>query len=102
MPDLASVTKPIQELTRKGVKFVWGEEQQTAFERLKQMITHADTLAYYKVGRRRGIIADTSPVGVGAHSHNLKKTCGESSRMPQEAYSMLKGGTARQRKKLWR
>ena len=66
------------------------------------MITHADTLAYYKVGRRRRIIADASPVGVGAYSHNFKKTCGESSRMPQEAYPMLKGGTARQRKKLWR
>ena len=66
MPDLASVARPIQELTRKGVKFVWGEEQQTAFERLKQMITHADTLAYYKVGSRTRIIADASPVGLGA------------------------------------
>ena len=43
---VASVERPIQELTRKGVKFVWGEEQQTAFERLKQLITHTDTLAY--------------------------------------------------------
>ena len=36
------------------------------FERLKQMITHSDTLAYHKVGCRTRIIADASPVGLGA------------------------------------
>ena len=30
------------------------------------MITHADTLAYYKVSCRTGIIVDASTVGVGA------------------------------------
>ena len=43
-----------------------GVEQQTAFERLKRMITHAETVAYYKVGCRTRIIADASPVGLGA------------------------------------
>ena len=43
MPDVASVVRPKQELTRKGAKFVWEAEQQTAFERLKQMISHAET-----------------------------------------------------------
>ena len=42
-----------------------GAEQQTAFERLKQMITQVDTLTYYKVGCRTRIIADASPVGLG-------------------------------------
>ena len=66
MADLASVAKPIQELMRKGVKFVWGEEQKTAFERLKRMITHANVLAYHKVSCRTRIIADASTVGLGA------------------------------------
>ncbi|PFX23119.1 Transposon Tf2-6 polyprotein [Stylophora pistillata] len=48
MPDVASVTKPIQELTRKGVVFHWGNEQQAAFEELKRLITQAETLAYFK------------------------------------------------------
>ena len=34
MPDVASRAKPIQELTRKGVTFKWGEKQQTAFQEL--------------------------------------------------------------------
>ena len=71
LPDLASVSRPIQELTRKGTKFVWGaeqenSEQQTAFERRKLMNTQADTLAYYKVGCRTQIALDASPVGLGA------------------------------------
>lgn len=43
MPDVASVAKPIQELTRKGIVFCWGKEQQTAFEKLKCVITQAET-----------------------------------------------------------
>ena len=66
MPDVASVAKPIQELTRKGVTFKWGEEQQTAFQDLKNLITQAETLAYFRADCRTRIIADASPVGLGA------------------------------------
>ncbi|KAL9954411.1 hypothetical protein ACROYT_G041945 [Oculina patagonica] len=48
MPDVASIAKPIQELTRKGVAFNWGEEQQMAFQELKRLITQAGTLAYFR------------------------------------------------------
>ena len=66
IPDLASVAKPIQELTRKGVPFIWAIEQQRAFEALKKLITQTETLAYYQVGSRTRIVADASPVALGA------------------------------------
>ena len=66
VPDVASIAKPIQELTRKGVTFKWGEEQQTAFEKLKCLITQAETLGYFRVDCRTRIVADASPVGLGA------------------------------------
>ena len=66
MPDVASVAKPIQELTRKGVTFKWGVEQQTAFQELKCLITQAETLGYFRADCRTRIIADASPVGLGA------------------------------------
>ena len=66
MPDVTTVAKPIQELTKKGVAFKWGVEQQTAFQELKRLITQAETLAYYKVGCKTRIVADASLVGVGA------------------------------------
>ena len=46
--------------------FQWGGEQQTAFEELKCLITQAETLAYFKVGCKTRIVADASPVGLGA------------------------------------
>ena len=44
MPDVASVAKPIQELTRKGVTFKWGEEQQTAFPEPRHWVTSGLTV----------------------------------------------------------
>ena len=66
MPDLASTAGPIQDLTRKGLPFVWVAEQQKAFHELKRLITQAETLAYYQDGCKTRIVADASPVGLGA------------------------------------
>jgi hypothetical protein len=66
IPDLSTVAAPIQQLTRSGVKFEWHTEQQKAFEELKSRITHSDTLAYFKDECQTRIVADASPVGLGA------------------------------------
>ena len=34
-PELQKLLKPIYDLTRKGRQFIWGEEQQFAFEEIK-------------------------------------------------------------------
>jgi len=36
-PRLADVAVPLNALCKKGVKFAWGQEQQEAFEALKQV-----------------------------------------------------------------
>ena len=36
--DLQKLLKPIYALTRKGRQFVWGKEQQDAFEEIKQRL----------------------------------------------------------------
>ena len=66
VPDLSSIAEPIQRLTHKNAEFKWGKEQQVAFEKLKELITHADALAYFNVNSRTRIVADASPVGLGA------------------------------------
>lgn len=66
VPDLSSIAEPIQRLTHKNTEFKWGKEQQLAFEKLKELITHADVLAYFDVNSRTRIVADASPVGLGA------------------------------------
>ena len=34
-PELQKLLRPIYDLTRKGRPFIWGEEQQEAFEEIK-------------------------------------------------------------------
>lgn len=68
VPDLSSTAEPIQMLTHKNAEFKWGNEQQVAFKRLKELITHADALAYFNVNSRTRIVADASPVGLEAVS----------------------------------
>ena len=64
--NLSSISEPIQQLTRKGVQFHWGDEQQEAFVELKSQITAADTLAYFDPVCKTRIVADASPYGLGA------------------------------------
>ena len=40
-PELQKLLKPIYDLTRKGRPFIWGEEQQEAFEEIKRRLVKA-------------------------------------------------------------
>ena len=37
-PDLQALLKPIYDLTKKGRPFIWGDEQQTAFQDIKERL----------------------------------------------------------------
>ena len=45
-PELQRLLKPIYDLTRKGRQFVWGKEQQDAFEENKMKVTKTSSVAY--------------------------------------------------------
>ena len=47
IPRLSEHTKLLRGLERKGVHFTWGEEYQSAFEGVKQLVTENMLLAYY-------------------------------------------------------
>ena len=66
IPDLSTVAEPIQRLTHKNVGFKLQSEQQAAFDKLQELITSTSALAYFDVNSKTGIVADTSPVGLGA------------------------------------
>ena len=66
IPDLATVAEPLRRLTKKGEPFVFGPEQQAAFTELKRRLTQAETLGYFDRSAKTKIIADASPVGLGA------------------------------------
>ena len=66
IPDLATVSEPLRRLTKKGVQFVFGPEQKSAFQELQQRLAKAETLAYFKKDAKTKIVTDASPVGLGA------------------------------------
>ena len=64
--DLATKAKPLRKLTPKNIAFKWQTEQKKAFKHLKGDLTQADSLAYFDKKSERRIVADASPVGLGA------------------------------------
>ena len=66
IPELATTAEPLRRVTRQNVPFMWNKEQQDAFDDLKRKITNAETLAYFDPDAKTQVIADASPVGLGA------------------------------------
>lgn len=66
IPDLATKTFPLRELIKAGAGFNWQEEHQRAFETLKSAVKNVTELAYFEPQRRTRVVADASPVALGA------------------------------------
>ena len=66
IPHFATLTEPLRKLTRKDVPFHFGPEQKASFESLKQSMVEAGTLAYFDKSASTKVVADASPVGLGA------------------------------------
>ncbi|EAL23701.1 hypothetical protein CNBA3480 [Cryptococcus deneoformans B-3501A] len=49
--NYSSIAKPLIDLTKKDLPFVWEEPQQTSFETLKRSFTSVDLLCHYKPPR---------------------------------------------------
>lgn len=64
--DLATISEPLRKLTRKGEEFVWGRDQQNAFDELKRRMTNGPTLGFFKPGAKTKLVTDASKVGLGA------------------------------------
>ena len=91
-PKLQKLLKPIYDLTRKGKQFVWGVEQQNAFEETKQRLQKPPVLHMPdKVGRFQ-LYSDTSKYAMGSALYqiqNRKPTliAYASKRLPEAAHN---------------
>ena len=66
IPNLATVSEPLRMLTRKSVPWKWESEQSTAFKELKDLLTSAKVMVYYKPSAESRLMVDASPYGLGA------------------------------------
>ncbi|KAL3700688.1 hypothetical protein R1sor_018710 [Riccia sorocarpa] len=67
VPHYAHLANPLYALLRKGVRFVWREEQSLAMKRLKEVLKSSHCLRplNYNCGRPIIVTVDTSPKAVG-------------------------------------
>ena len=66
IPNFATVEKPPRAISRQGVSFVGGSEQERSFQEVKQQLASAPVLAYFDKDAHTRVIADASPEGLGA------------------------------------
>ena len=66
IPDLSTVSAPLRRLTKNGEPFVWDQEEQQSFDELKKRLASAEILGYFDKNAQTKVIADASPVGLGA------------------------------------
>ena len=66
MPDLRKARAPLDELLKPEVKFVWGNEHQTAFETCKRLAGNSAMLTHFDTSKPIVLTTDASSYGVGA------------------------------------
>ena len=66
IPDFATIAETLRALTRNRAKFEWKETQEKAFKHLKEELARASRRAYFVKTAHTRVIADASPLGLGA------------------------------------
>ncbi|XP_055914211.1 uncharacterized protein K02A2.6-like [Eupeodes corollae] len=77
IPDLADTTEPLWKLIKKDIRFIWGEKEEYAFKRLKQSLAKIPMLSYFNPKNRTRLVADASPVALGAVLLQFHNDCPE-------------------------
>nr|KAG5690992.1 hypothetical protein BaRGS_007339 [Batillaria attramentaria] len=66
IPNLATMAEPLYRLTKKANPWKWGEEEQAAFEQLKNVLSSNQVLVHFDPDKPVGLACDASNVGIGA------------------------------------
>jgi len=64
--NIATMMEPLNRLMKKNAEFIWGEEQQKAFEKTRTALAEGPTLAYPDFSKTFHIFTDASLHGIGA------------------------------------
>ena len=70
-PELQQLLKPIYNLTRKGRQFIWGKEQQDAFEAVKHRLIKAPILHMPNNEGRFHLYSDMSKYATGSALYKI-------------------------------
>ncbi len=71
IPDFATLTQPLRELTKQGTVWIWSNNHQNAFDVIKAAISKDCVMAYYNPRQETQLTVDASPYGLGAILSNI-------------------------------
>ena len=66
IPNLSTLAKPLFRLTKKATTWKWEQEEQSAFENLKSVLSSEQVLVHFNPSKPLGLACDASNVGIGA------------------------------------
>ena len=66
-PNIQTILKPLHQLTRKKNKFVWTDEHETAFQKVKDLMTNPPVLHMPQSTGRFSLYSDTSRLATGSY-----------------------------------
>mgnify|MGYP001799990006 CR=1 FL=1 len=66
LPNLATINEPSCQLLRKGEQWLWDQQQERAFEAIKNKLTWTEILAHYDPNKHSIVAADAGQDGLGA------------------------------------
>ncbi|GKF98263.1 putative reverse transcriptase domain-containing protein, partial [Tanacetum coccineum] len=78
--DFLKIAKSLTELTQKNKKYIWGKDQESAFQLLKQKLREASILALPEGNDDFVVYCDTSHQGLGAVLMQREKVIAYASR----------------------
>lgn len=64
--NFSDIAEPLTNLLKKGVKFVWSNDQQTAFEKVKAILKSSPILSAPDFDKHFKLAVDASDIGAGA------------------------------------
>ena len=65
LPKLSEQTDRLRKLLKKNEPWIWGDEQQKDFKKIKQMLTEGPCLAHYAKDKDNIVTTDASTTGLG-------------------------------------
>ena len=66
IPDFATLTAPLRELTKKNAQFAWTTTHEQSFKKLTAALATSPCMAYFDKDKETSVVVDASPVGISA------------------------------------
>ena len=67
IPNFSDVSEPLQKLTKKDHPFRWEAEHSQSFNTIKELLTSAETMAYFDCSKETELLTDASRSGLSAN-----------------------------------